>query len=301
MEYYETRVYKFVCHVYGLSTRAVRPYSSKFSKKTYTQNQHVAVLCLKERFNLKFYEVEELLLNSPTLCEALGLTQVQDHTTLCKALKRLRAVVFRLLLISSGGLFPSSGRTGIDATGFDRRHASKHYVQRSKMRLESMKTTYLVDTETLMILGVHNTVTRKHDTRILLPLLEDVRKHFPVKVLCADKGYDSKKIRDTLRKQGVRPLIKHREFKPLDKAHNARMNQKDVHQRAMNETVNSTTKRKYSDTLTTKTYWNQTKETLIKAITYNIDRYITKIKHTYKRISIKLFSDILSVLSYIIM
>jgi len=169
-------------------------------------------------------------------------------------------------------------KVAVDATGFDRRHASKHYVKRCKMTLSSMKTTYAVDTESLLFLGVHTTVTRKHDSQIILPLVEKVLKYFPVKVLAADKGYDSKEIRDNLREAGVRPLIKHREFTNLDKAHNARMKKDDYNQRLMNETNNSTVKRKYGDTLTTKTYWTQVRETLLTAITHNIDRYINTIK-----------------------
>jgi len=278
VKYCETRLFKFACHVYGLSKRVVPAYSSRFSKKTYTLHQHLAVLLLKAKTGCRFHELEELLVLSPRLCEALELDRVPDHTTMCRALKRLKPVVFTLLLVLTGSLLPASGKVAVDATGFDRRHASKHYVKRCKMTLSSMKTTYAVDTESLMFLGVHTTVTRKHDSQIILPLVEEVLKHFPVKVLAADKGYDSKHVRDTLRGRGIRPLIKHREFTSLDKAHNKRIKPEDYNQRSMNETNNSTVKRKYGDTLTTKTYWTQVRETLLTAITHNIDRYINTIK-----------------------
>ena len=42
-----------------------------------------------------------------------------------------------------------------------------------------MKTTFIVDT--LMILGTHMTVTRKHDTQIILPLFHKVRKGFRIR------------------------------------------------------------------------------------------------------------------------
>jgi len=286
MEFNETGLYKFACHTYGLCKKAVKPYRSRFSKKTYTQQQHLAISLLKAKTNKKFYELEELLVLSPKLQEALELNQVPDHTTMCRAMQRLKPLVFQLLLILSGRLLPASGKLAVDSTGFDRRHASKHYVKRAKMTLSSMKTTYAVDTDTLMILGVHTTVTRKHDTQIILPLIEKTMQHFPVKVCCADKGYDSKEVRDSLRKAGVRPLIKHREFTPKQKAHNQHMKKEDYLQRLMTETDNSTTKRKYGDTLTTKTYWKQVRETLIKAITHNIDRHLILLIHT--RIATKL-------------
>ncbi|MFH0860211.1 MAG: IS5 family transposase [Candidatus Altiarchaeota archaeon] len=288
MKYSETRVYKFAGHAYRLCKRRIQPYSSKYSKKTYTQPQHVAVLLLKTKMRLKFDETEELLLNSSTLRECLELEQTPDHTTLCKALQRLRPVFFLMLLVLAAGLLPASGKGSIDATGFDRRHASKHYVQRCKMRFQSMKTTLLVDTETLMILWLHATVTCKHDTQILLPIVEKAGDYFPLEILCGDKGYDDQEIRNTLRKAGIRPLIKHREFKPIHKAQNARIIKQDYRQRLMNESINSSTKRKYGDTLTTKTYWRQYKELLLKAAAHNIERCM-KTMHPHQRISIKLF------------
>ena len=288
MEFNETGLFKFASHAYRLSKRVVKPYRSRFSKKTYTQHQHLAILLLKAKTNTKFYELEEFLVLSPILKEALELHQVPDHTTMCRALQRLKPLVFQLLLVLSGGLRPASGKLAVDSTGFDRRHASKHYVKRATMTLSSMKTTYAVDTDTLAILGVHTTVTRKHDSQIILPLIEKVVENFPVKVCCADRGYDSKHVRDELHKAGVRPLIKHREFKPIHKAHNTRMKKEDYNQRVMTETDNSSIKRKYGDTLTTKTYWRQTRETLIKAITHNLDRYINKTILAYARIAIKL-------------
>ena len=292
MKYSETRVYKVAKQAYKLSKRVVPAYSSKYSKKTYTQHQHIAVACVKIKMRQKYLETEEMLVNMPYLCELLELTQVPDYTTMCKAFLRLKACILLLLLYLSVGLLGFSGKASIDSTGFDRHHTSKHYVKRCKMRLQSMKTTFLVDTETLTILDVHATVTRKHDTKILPPLLRRAMKRFQVGVLCADKGYDDQKIRDWLRSEGVRPLIKHREFKPIDKAHNARMKKQDRGQRAMSETANSTIKRKYTDTLTTRDYPNQKKEILLTATVNNIERCIETMHLTYVRISIELHNCI---------
>jgi hypothetical protein len=56
-------------------------------------------------------------------------------------------------------------------------------------------------------------------------------------VLVADKGYDDRKHRQRLRTAGKRPLIKHREFAPYDKAANARMDEALYHRRSLVETV----------------------------------------------------------------
>lgn len=255
MKYSDTRIYKIACESQRLAQKVVPAYSNKFSKKTYTQDQHIAVLCIKTKIRQKLRETEEMLLHMPHLCDTIGLKKVPDFTTMCRVMKRLRNKVLIVLLYLSACLLPLSRNASIDSTGFDKRHSSKHYVKRCKMKLGSMKTTFIVDTDTLGILAVHTTVTRKHNSKIILPLVNKALKSFRITVLPADKGYDDKAVRDELRRMGIRPLIKHREYKPIDKANNKRMKSKDYHQRSMSKTVNSMLKRKYDDTLHTKSYW----------------------------------------------
>jgi len=202
----------------------------------------------------------------------IGLTQVPDFTTMCRAMKRLKNKVLIVLLYLTASALPADGKASIDSTGFDNRHSSRHYVKRCKMMLGSMKTTFIVDTDTLAILAVHATVTRKHDSKIILPLVHKAYKKFRISVLPADKGYDDKGVRDKLRQLGIRPLIKHSEFKSIDKAHNKRVKKKDCGRRSLGETINSMVKRKYDDTLHTKGYWNQCKEILLMAVVHNIER-----------------------------
>jgi hypothetical protein len=190
MKYYETRLYKFAKECRKIAQKAVPAYSSKFSKKIFTQDQHIAIGCIKVKTKQKLRDNEEMMSNMPHLCEAIGLAKVPDFTTTCKAIKRLKNKVFAVLLYLSASVMPSNGNMSIDATGFDRRHC------------------------------------RKHDTKIVLPAVESTRSGFAIKTLCGDKGYDDKAVRDSLRSMGIRPLIPHREFKPVDKAHNARMNAK---------------------------------------------------------------------------
>lgn len=287
MKYSETSFYKLAKESRRLAQKAVPSYSSKFSKKTFTQDQHIAILCIKVKTKQRLRETEETLYEMPRICDAIGLSQIPDFTTMCKAMKRLRAKVLIVLLYMTASLVPCSGKASIDATCMDKRHSSAHYVQRCKMKLGSMKVTLLIDTETLMVFAVHVTVTRKHDTKIILPLTEKALKHFRIKVLPADKGYDDKAVRDTLREMGIRPLIYHREFKPIDKAHNARMNKKDKHRRSMSETENSIIKRKYDDTLYTKTFWNQYKEVILICCVANIERYLNVYVVIWVRISTK--------------
>ena len=88
---------------------------------------------------------------------------------------------------------------------------------------------------------MHCTTEKHHDTQIgwQVARLAEGDLHS----LVADKGYDWQELREKLRDEGVRPLIKHREFRPIDNAHNSRIDVPDYGQRALSETVFSTIKR----------------------------------------------------------
>ena len=155
--------------------------------------------------------------------------------------------VWRVLLRLSITLLPTNGIVGIDVSGFDRSHASKHYTRRTKLRIQQLKVTLFVDTRANAIRNLHVTTTRKHDSRIAPSLI--TRNAGNVAILLGDKGYDDQKVRGLARDAGVRRLIKHREFSPLHKAWNARLDADLYSQRSQNETVNSGLKRKYGATL----------------------------------------------------
>jgi len=277
MEYSETKVIKFARAAYTLAKWAIKPYSSKFSKKTFTQAQHVAMLCIKRKKRLKYRELEEFMMESPRVCEEIELREFPDFTTSNKQFKRFERKVLIVLIYLTACLLPRSGRGGIDATCYDRRHNSKHYVKRCKLTIQSMKITFLVDLKHLTILAVHVTPSRKHDSQIVIPLVKQYEKEFKefLESLSGDKGYDSTKIRKFLKKRRTRSLIPYREFKRKHAHWNSLFNTKDLHQRSKCETINSMTKRNYGDTLTSKGFHNQFKETLFIAVVHNIDRSLT--------------------------
>jgi len=54
--------------------------------------------------------------------------------------------VLRVLLNLSVAHLPTNSVVVIDASGFDRSHASKHYTKRTKFTIQQLKVTLLVDT-----------------------------------------------------------------------------------------------------------------------------------------------------------
>src|SRR3990167_8900521 len=198
-----SKLIKFAGACLGVVCKSVSEYSSKFSRRDFTLRQHIVMLCLKIKMKQKYREFCDLLGLMPHIQEILCLEKIPHWTTLDKAFLRLKNHVLAALLKAE-----HSGFASIDATGFDRRHASKQYLNRCKMHVKSLKATFLVDTKTQQIIGIHCTTTRKHDTKIVLPLV----KHHRLKVLCADKGYDDVKVRKSLQNRHTRVMIPYREF-----------------------------------------------------------------------------------------
>jgi IS5 family transposase len=178
--------------------------------------------------------------------------------------------VWRVLLNLSVTLHPNNGVVGIDASGFDRSHASEYYTKRTKLTVQQLKVTLIVDTRANAILDLHVTTTRRHDTQIA-PLLIN-RNTAKVDVLLGDKGYDDQQIRATARENDIRPLIKHREFSSLQKTWNARLDADLYAQRNQSETVNSRLKRKYGAFVRSRRWWKQFRELAIVCHVHNLDR-----------------------------
>jgi IS5 family transposase len=118
-----------------------------------------------------------------------------------------------VLLRLPSKLHDPSGHTAIDATFFDRETASKHYCRRTNHRVQTLKTTALGNTETQAVLDVHCSTGKPHDTHLGRQVAR--RNAGGLTSLAADKGYDWMEVREKLRENGVRPLIKHREFREI--------------------------------------------------------------------------------------
>jgi len=80
--------------------------------------------------------------------------------------------IWRVLLNLSVTLLPTNGVVGIDASGFERSHASKHYTKQKKLTIQQLKVMLVVDTRVNAIIDVHLMATRKHDSKIAPPLIK---------------------------------------------------------------------------------------------------------------------------------
>jgi IS5 family transposase len=168
----KSQILRFFEQAIHLARRAVARYSSKFSKRRYRLHQHIVLLCLKVRKNTTYRTLIDEFIEMPRIRSAIGLEELPSSSTLCKVFKRLGMAVWRVLLNLSITLFPTNGIVGIDASGFDRSHASKHYTKRTKLTIQQLKVTLLVDTRVNAIIDLHVTATRKHDSQIAPSLIK---------------------------------------------------------------------------------------------------------------------------------
>jgi IS5 family transposase len=235
----------------------------------------VSLHCLRVYLGKSYREALDLLSEMPQILGEIGLdaADLPDHSTLVKWFDRIKTALWRVLLRLSAQLHEPSSHAAIDATFFDRETASKHYCRRTNHRVQTLKATALVDTETQAILDVHCTTEKRHDTQLGWQVAR--RNAGDLASLAADKGYDWMELREKLREEGVRPLIKHREFRPIDHAHNARIDGPRYRQRAMCETVFSTIKRTLGESVRARTWYGEFRELVLMCVVHNIKQSLT--------------------------
>ena len=202
----------------------------------------------------------------------LPLHGFPDASTLYRSFNRAPMHVWRALLNRSSELLEQSGHGAVDATFFDRNQASSHYLRRVDRSVETLKVTLLIDTAEQAIIDLDVSAKWPNDAKIG-PKITDRNADNLISV-AADKGYDSASFRDQLRKNGVRPLVRHRLYNPIDHAHNARMDTDRYNQRALTESVNSAIKRSILDSVSSRVWFRQFREIVIAASVHNVKRAV---------------------------
>jgi IS5 family transposase len=102
---------------------------------------------------------------TPVLDE-LGIDSSPDHTTICPWEQKFDTRELRRLLRAPAEQVGWTGFGALDASGFQRNQTSSHYRNRANYSLEKMKTTTLVDVNTLAIRNAHFTTRKSWDGHI---------------------------------------------------------------------------------------------------------------------------------------
>ena len=142
-----SRYIRMVRAVFKVCRRQRIPlYSSRFSRRDYTQWQHIALLVLWQRMRKSYREyVGDLLPIADTLVTELGLSRLPHFTTLEKFMLRVSSALLERVM--GGFVLLTRVRRqvlGVDSTGFSLRHASGYYVLRVKRDILSGMRRQLV-------------------------------------------------------------------------------------------------------------------------------------------------------------
>jgi len=269
-----SRLSRFTDRLVTLSKRAVSGNPEPAVEKGnggYADWVIVVIHGVREYLDLPYRRLLDVLHEMHDITEKMGFetNELPDFTTVCVRKQELKMEVWRTLLRLSADLHDTGEVQAIDATGFDRHSASRHYANRTDYTFRSVKTTALVDCETRTVQDVHCSMRQPHDTQVGQQVL--TRNLDRIQTITADKGYDWDDLREELRGDDIRPVIKHREFSPLDMAHNARHDDDIYHQRSIVEAVFFALKQRYGDTLRARTWFGQFRELVLKATVRNIE------------------------------
>jgi len=251
----------------------VRPYSNKYSKRKYTQRQHLALLMLKELLQKTYRETVQLLELMPGLLKLLGLKQVPHFTTLQKFFARFPHRIFGSLLRRTLAFFRHGEILSIDASGFSISPMSSHYEKRCYKNRHYIKSSLAIDARSQAIIADKVRKSRAHEVRDFKPLLRKSRGYTTV---VADKGYDAEMCHRDALKCGMRAIIPVRKRgRSRVMGRNRARTHKDFdeatyHQRSKSETVFSVIKRKFKSDLASRSTRMQKREVRLLNVCYNV-------------------------------
>ena len=235
----------------------------------------VSLHCLRIYLDTSYRMTIDLLKEIPQITGEIGLdaADLPAPSTLCKALDRIEMSLCRVLLRQSAQLHDPSEHAALDATFYERDRASRHYCHRTNYRVQTLKVTKLVDTESQAVLDVHCSTTLKGSDADLCEQIARIPAG-DLRTLAADKGYDKNALRKRLREIEIRPPIKHCIRAPYDHVHNARIDENLYAQRSMTETVNPAVKRSHGVAERARTWFREFREIALMSVVYNIKRAV---------------------------
>ena len=278
------KVADFCYELFGIAK--IPLHFSKFSNKLYSNYKHMFLLVYKQFRKFTYEELLTDLASNKDLRAYLGLNTLPHYTTLIKFVKKLPSIILDKLVLAFKELIPKPKNVAIDATGISLDNASPHYCKRLGLPFRKrpfMKTTFIVDIETYLILLLKLRKGHRNDAKEAKPMIKKLAKHYDPDVFYADRGYDDNNVfRLVFEDLGAYPLILQRRL-DVPKRRRSGVYRKITFdqfdygqylQRNKIETCNSMIKRRFSSRAKSRLCKTQKAEVALRVVAYNIDRLI---------------------------
>jgi hypothetical protein len=293
MENSKNRLIKIAEAIVKVCRKAKVPaYSCRKSKRVYKQEQHVAIVCLMKYFRLHYRSVVQLLDLMPSVRRAIGVRGMPHYTTVHKFFRRFSSGKIERILQETVRLFGiGESVLAVDSTGFSSNTSSRYYSmvryrQSSGVWRDSyIKNAASVDTGSHAIVSVMPKKVHTSDYMDLVPLARRSSRTVRIGTVVADRGYDAEYNNRFVRYGlGARSLIRVRTGRKcgrrrgrLRKEAEACFDWETYRRRNVIEMVFSVVKRKFGDTLYSRSLRLQKKELKTMFIVYNLHRYVNTI------------------------
>jgi hypothetical protein len=280
---------------YKIAKHTLPDYGHRFSPQKYTQAQLFTCLVLKIFFKTDYRGITDILSDNPTLCRKFNLSTVPHFTTLQKVSHRLlKLCIVEKLLERTVKAFQAKKKiklAAVDSTGLEARHISRYFVRRKRVKqLEIYENTVyrrwpklavICDCSNHIILSFLTIRGPGVDVNQFEKILKSAAHKYAIKYILADAGYDSESnhrfARDNLDITSIippkhgRPTLYTKPFKgKYREIMRTKFDKKKYGQRWQVETVMSMIKRNQGDCLSSKTYWSQNREMMLRVLTHNI-------------------------------
>lgn len=263
-------------------------YSSKFSKKCFTQRQLMALYFLKQKSKLSYEGFIEDFSTRTLAIEDMCLNRLPSPSTLKMFISRINSNLLEQMIADCIQLTSKRKlNLAIDATGFQLEDGSYSYLKRlgiATKKRKNIKLSGCADTDKHLFTAVKVRKSTRHDSIDYKPLIIKTKKNTnkEIKIGVGDKAYDSEELHEFAEEQGfvhIAPLrdvknrgnkIHGRHRKKLAK----RFPEKKYHRRSIIENMWFCVKRLCGKVIFAKKWLMQKKEMLAKVLAYNIHRLV---------------------------
>ena len=275
-----SRYVRFARLAYNLAQEVLPRYSHPKSPHHFTFPQLAACVFLMFYLDLSYRDMEEWLLASEQVCAVLELPRVPNYSTLERTFKKLQRDHYDRLKdrLLAGWVEPETVMA-VDSTGLIPSQASVYYqTRRGRPYREYVKAAYAVGTQSQLILGWRAGSLHTRDSTLLPSLRRQAARYGRrvqgrrAWVLLGDRGFDG----HTVQPGDVIPPIRHY-GKILSPERQARAELVAAArldgvygQRWKSETVHSVIKRKFGDTIRSRTLRLQRREAFMKGLIYDL-------------------------------